>query len=556
MVDKLDVVLCWHMHQPSYRDPVSGMNVKPWTYLHSIKDYADMAAHLEGHPGMATVVNFTPVLLDQIEDYTRELDEFFASGKLPLDPLLAALAAPAPPSNLDQRLELIRACRHAHREHVIGRFDAFKELIAIADLAVDNPLLAGHLGDGYLIDLLVWYHLGWLGESVRREDSEAQRLLAIEHGFSASDRLALVRLIHGLIRDLRPRYRALAECGQVELSVTPLGHPILPLLIDFNSAKEAWPECELPQSLAYPGGAERAAWHLQRARESMQYHFGQIPVGCWPSEGAISAPALNLIAEAGFTWCATGQNVLTNSVAGLVDQSGDPHRPYQPASGGPVCFFRDDDLSDTIGFIYKVWHGDDAAANLVHRLEGIAAEAPPGPVSIILDGENAWEHYPANGYYFLDAVYGLLEDHPRLQPRTFSQCLARRDVQPTELPRVVTGSWVYGTLSTWIGDPDKNRAWDLLVAAKQVYDAAWPGLDPERQNQASELLGLCESSDWFWWLGADNSAENVSAFERLFRIQLSGLYRTLGHEPPEALRHVFAVGKLESGGAGSMRPGN
>ena len=27
---------------------------------------------------------------------------------------------------------------------------------------------------------------------------------------------------------------------------------------------------------------------------------------------------------------------------------------------------------------------------------------------IALDGENAWEHYPFNGYYFLRALYALL----------------------------------------------------------------------------------------------------------------------------------------------------
>ncbi len=550
---ELEVVLCWHMHQPNYRDPVTGLNLKPWTYLHAMKDYADMAAHLEAHPGMSAVVNFTPVLLDQLEAYAQELDAFLSAGTPPQDPLLAALSTTALPTAAEARMELIRACRHAHREHVIGRFEAFHELIEIADLAVDNPLLAGHLGDGFLNDLLVWYHLGWLGESVRRQDPEAQRLIAIGHGYLASDKRSLVGLIHGLISEILPRYRRLAESGQIELAVTPHDHPILPLLLDFNTASEAWPDVQLPACAGYPGGAERARWHLQRARDSMQHHFGQVPVGCWPSEGAVSEAALRLIAEAGFSWCATGQNVLRNSIAGLSDQPGDPHRPYQPMSGGPVCFFRDDDLSDTIGFIYKVWHGDDAAANLIHRLEGIAEHAPPGPVSIILDGENAWEHYPANGYYFLDALYGLLEAHPRLRPRTFAQCLARPSITPTELPMVVTGSWVYGTLSTWIGDPDKNRAWELLVAAKQAYDKALPELDSAAQAIASELLGRCESSDWFWWLGADNSVENVSAFERLFRIQLSGLYQALKLEVPAELSHVFAHGKL-SGDAGSMRP--
>jgi crotonobetainyl-CoA:carnitine CoA-transferase CaiB-like acyl-CoA transferase len=49
---RLPVVLLWHMHQPPYRDALSGRYVLPWTWLHAIKDYTDMAAHLENVPGI------------------------------------------------------------------------------------------------------------------------------------------------------------------------------------------------------------------------------------------------------------------------------------------------------------------------------------------------------------------------------------------------------------------------------------------------------------------------------------------------------------------------
>ena len=47
---KLDLVLLWHMHQPDFRDHATGEYAQPWVYLHAIKDYSDMAAHLENHP--------------------------------------------------------------------------------------------------------------------------------------------------------------------------------------------------------------------------------------------------------------------------------------------------------------------------------------------------------------------------------------------------------------------------------------------------------------------------------------------------------------------------
>ena len=83
----LNVVLCWHMHQPEYRDLVSGEYQLPWTYLHAMKDYADMAAHLEDVPEARAVVNFAPVLLDQINDYANQLHGYLKDAAALRDPL-------------------------------------------------------------------------------------------------------------------------------------------------------------------------------------------------------------------------------------------------------------------------------------------------------------------------------------------------------------------------------------------------------------------------------------------------------------------------------------
>ena len=66
---------------------------------------------------------------------------------------------------------------------------------------------------------------------------------------------------------------------------------------------------------------------------------------------------------------------------------------------------------------------------------------------IALDGENAWEHYPFNGYYFLRALYTSLASHPLLELTTLSDCLAR-GIKPAPLSHVMAGSWVHGTLAT------------------------------------------------------------------------------------------------------------
>ena len=78
---RLPVVLLWHMHQPQYRDALSGQYVLPWTYLHAIKDYVDMAAHLEAAPAARAVVNFTPVLIEQLEEIgARIAQQLFRRG--------------------------------------------------------------------------------------------------------------------------------------------------------------------------------------------------------------------------------------------------------------------------------------------------------------------------------------------------------------------------------------------------------------------------------------------------------------------------------------------
>jgi len=87
---QLKVVLCWHMHQPQYRDLINGRYSLPWTYLHAIKDYADMAAHIEAVPAARAVVNFAPLLLEQLDDYVRQIDGYLSGGAIVCAPTISA----------------------------------------------------------------------------------------------------------------------------------------------------------------------------------------------------------------------------------------------------------------------------------------------------------------------------------------------------------------------------------------------------------------------------------------------------------------------------------
>jgi alpha-amylase/alpha-mannosidase (GH57 family) len=560
---RLPVVLLWHMHQPQYRDALTGRYVLPWTYLHAIKDYTDMAAHMEANPAVRAVVNFTPVLLEQLEEISRRVAAHLRTGSPLPDPVLALLGPDPVPPEPAERLELLRACLKAQRKQMIERFGPYLELAALAE-PLATPERVSYASDQLIHDLAVWYHLAWLGETVRRSDTFVSSLTQQGRAFTAAQRRDLLSLVGDLIASVVPRYRKLSERGQCELSVTPYGHPIVPLLLDFQAARDAVPNMPLPQHPSYPGGAERAQWHVRESLRVFKQAFGTDPVGCWPSEGAISRGTLELLDRAGFKWAATSANVLQGALARSDPKAPrDPdayNRPYRLPGGNMVEFFRDDTLSDLIGFTYATWHGDDAAHNLVNELARLArqyAETEGGTqhaVLIALDGENAWEHYPFNGYYFLRALYSLLAAHPQLELTTLADCVGR-GLEPRPLQTVVAGSWVHGTLATWMGDPAKNRGWDLLCDAKLAFDRvmASGALDAAQRAAVERQLGLCESSDWFWWFGDYNPADAVSQFDSLYRRQLVVLYRLLGLPPPESLAQPISVGRGAPEHGGVMR---
>jgi alpha-amylase/alpha-mannosidase (GH57 family) len=299
---------------------------------------------------------------------------------------------------------------------------------------------------------------------------------------------------------------------------------------------------------------------------SHAHRFGARPRGVWPAEGALSTAFARLLAEQGVSWAASGEGMLANTLEhSAVDarERGDwLYRPYRVEfpGGNLACFFRDDRLSDLIGFEYKTWHGRDAANHFVQQLEAVLTQAPGGEepvVCIMLDGENAWEYYPYNAFYFLEDLYAALEGHPAIRTATCTEVLDDPAAQAITRPlsALTAGSWVHGNLSVWIGSPDKNRAWDLLCAAKRSFDlvAASGRLAPDQLADAQRQLAACEGSDWFWWFGDYNPSESVASFDRLFRDNLANLYRLLQLEPPATLGEPVSRGAMHAHTDGAMR---
>ncbi len=570
MNSRLNVVLCWHMHQPYYRDGLEGEYRLPWVYLHGIKDYTDMVAHLERHPLMRAVVNFTPVLLEQIDDYSQQIDRFLSDGRPTQDRMLNLLAGVEPiPADAPGREQLLRDCQRCHAPRMIHPYPPFSRLLRLAGVSEDPAIspdsgqhLLRYLGDQYFLDVLTWYHLAWLGHSLR-DHADVRELMERAEDFTLQYRRKLVVLIRDALSGLMARYRALADRGQIELSMTPYGHPIIPLMDSFDNMNCSMPEAPHPESETYPGGEARSEWHVAHGIEMFEQYLGRKPAGVWLAEGGLSEDALRLLDRHGIRWTASGEGVWRNSCRlsgiepGIIQSKKPLFSPNLNPDASVRMFFRDDGLSDLIGFRYNNWHAEDAVADFIQHLNNIAAflgaEAEQHVVSVILDGENAWEYYPDNGHHFLDGLYSALESSQRLRVSTFADCAEH--LPPTALPQLCAGSWVYGSFSTWIGSPDKNRGWDYLVSAKRACDEvlARAGDDEARALQIRRQLAICEGSDWFWWFGDYNPADSVSDFERLYREQLRALYVMLGEVPPAQLDVPLSRGGGQAENAGTMR---
>jgi alpha-amylase/alpha-mannosidase (GH57 family) len=533
----LCVALLWHMHQPDYSDAQTGEMYLPWTRLHAVKDYYDMGALAGETQGLHLTINVVPSLIDQLLAY--------AEGRARETCTTVTLKNA---SQLDdsEKAFMLRTFFHLSWKTMVFPYPRYRELLdrrGTADAKGEFPAgLRQYSAQDYR-DLQMWYNLAWCGNELRR-DPEILAMIRKGRAFSEQDKKRLLDLQSAFIGRILPLYRELMHNNGIELSVSPYYHPILPLLCDTHSAREALSNVPLPgEPFAYPADARA---HIAGAQRRFAEVFGRAPQGMWPSEGSISDAALAIAQQAGIRWLASDEDVLAQSLHKLRHGAG-PLTPEQKFSAhrwgngqeGPCLFFRSHELSDLIGFSYSSWKAEDAASDFVHRLRLIREALPDTNrhyvVPVILDGENAWEHYPNNGADFLRSLYRKLAMSKDLRTVTCSEFL---DLEPQRerLPSVLAGSWIYGNLATWIGHPEKNRGWDFLAKARAFLNESKdrPFAAAQIENGWREMM-IAEGSDWFWWYGDDHQTENAAEFDALFRGHVKNVYRSLGQPYPGEL---------------------
>jgi alpha-amylase/alpha-mannosidase (GH57 family) len=394
-------------------------------------------------------------------------------------------------------------------------------------------------------DLQIWHKLVWIDALYFERDERIRTLVAKGRGYTEDDKAVLRSVELEILRAVVPEYREAARRGQIELSTSPFYHPILPLLCDTDIYLRTHPQSRMPRDrFRRP---EDAFEQLTRAVALHERLFGRRPDGVWPSEGSVSDEMVPLVARAGLKWMATDEAILSRSIGraftrdggGTIEQPEDLYRAYRVGATGLTvgCGFRDHTISDLIGFSYASWPADAAADDFMRRLSEAggryhARTGHDATIFVILDGENAWEHFEGQGRPFLRALYGQLSSHPGIRTVTMSEACATAS-EP--LVSIFPGSWINSDFYIWIGHADDHRAWSQLADARRVLDSPPVSVSEEALARAREELLIAEGSDWFWWYGDDHSSDHDLAFDDLFRRHVRNVYRALDAPIPEEL---------------------
>jgi len=542
----LRVVILWHQHQPFYKDLVTGQYHLPWTRLHALKDYYGMVKLLDEFPQVHQTFNLVPSLITQIQDYV--------SGDAQ-DPFLQVAGKPAKDLTEKERRFALQYLFHAHPVNVIGRYPRYRELWEKFRNAGDSPERADRYFQAQdFTDLQVLSQIGWFDEYFLAE-KEVAELIRKGRNYSLEDQQFVVARERELLGRVLPAHAEAAKRGLIEISTSPFYHPILPLVCDTQIGAVSSPGLPLPQNrYCHP---EDAREQLQRGLDLHEKVFGARPQGVWPSEGSVSEEVLTIAHQLGVQWMATDEAVLGRSLGINFSRDGHGHLNsdlahrlytiyrYEDANADTHMnlLFRDHTISDLIGFVYSGMPPQDAANNLIHKIkesaQPVIASGQDAVLSIILDGENAWEYYPHSGREFLRRFYDALQNDPGIEAVTMSEAITRHK-NVSHLKSIVPGSWINANFNVWIGAPEDNKAWDYLYHARNLYEQAAPAATEPQRKLAFEEILIAEGSDWNWWYGPEHHSANDRDFDELYRKHLSNIYQTLGGSAPDYLAQPIA----------------
>lgn len=540
--DVIYLAIVWHQHQPLYyKDHETGIYAKPWVRVHATKDYYDMAAMLEEYPDVHVTFNLTPSLIKQLQDFVDGTKDYY----------WVLAEKPAAELTGEEKLDVLRYFFDAHWDNQIGIFPRYQALLDKRGTDTNAGALAAaaeRFTEQDFRDLQVWFNLSWFDPDFLNQEP-LKGLVERGEGFTEADKQVIFDETCRILAEILPLHARLQKDGQIEVTMTPYAHPILPLLYATALAQVGAPDVTLPERFFYP---QDGVAQVQRGVERYQEIFGQEPRGMWPAEGAVAQEIVKMISDAGLLWMASGEQVLAKSLGidGFTRNSQETvqeadllYRPYyvRHRDERPVAIvFRDLLISDKIGFTYSGMPGKAAAGDFVKRIHDIQArlqeEGAEGPhlVSVILDGENAWQYYENDGKEFLHEMYHLLSEDESIQTVTPSEYLELYPEQ-RDIEDLWAGCWFTPDFSTWIGEDEENLGWEYLRRTREMLDGYLKGEEGATEEQiatALDAMYAAEGSDWFWWYGADQDSGDDPAFDLMYRQTLMDVYRAVGEEIP------------------------
>jgi alpha-amylase/alpha-mannosidase (GH57 family) len=581
--------IIWHQHQPLYLNPATDQLEGPWVRTHATKDYFDMAVMLREYPDIHCNINLTSSLLFQLQEYyvkrlrpyvnikknSMDVKGFLRAWKGKTDPWIDLMLKPTSDFGNKDREYLFRNAWNAFgiSEVQIARFPEYESLKKKLAGKKDEVIFTEQeMREAKFFFYLAHFDPDFLRGAVTLPDGSTcdlsdvvafrpnEKKFYLKKAITEADCRRMIVEAYKVMKNVIPvhkalRYDAKQRKGQIDIITTPFYHPILPLIYDSDLARSCQPSDALPVRYSYPQDANA---QVVKAVNFYKEIFGTQPTGMWPGEGSVAQPVLQVLRNNGVLWTATDVKVLQRS-----DPENQPNiTPYRFNAGSSAdgssqsmaIVFRDTDLSDRIGFKYQNYTGEEAAEDFVRSILMYAPKGnePDVLITVILDGENAWEWYrqDIDGKEFLNAFYRKLSKLYRTRQvitTTTTEYLTgnpKRNIAPhpvEQLPpmkKLWPGSWINANYDTWIGEAEENAAWGYLLHARQDLERS--GLrqpDPNRRlpkkntgawytYMAYEAMYAAEGSDWFWWYGNDQSAPaGDKPFDDAFRLHLNNVYK-------------------------------
>ena len=523
----ITVAFLWHMHQPYYRDMVSGESTMPWVRLHGIHSYYDMLRLYQRIPSARCTINFVPSLMEQLLAYTAE-------GKS--DVFLDHTLVPAKDLTLQQKVFLLRHFFMVNAERKIlpvGPYGKLFQRLGLDRANIDFNQAVRFFSTQDYLDLQTYYNLVWFGFAAREEIPQLNQMLAGGGHFTEEDKLFVVESQRHILAKLVEEIRKAANSENVEICTTPYFHPIFPLLIDTDFARRSNPRAPLPPRLRMP---EVARHQLQHALDSMERWTGKRPRGIWPAEGSVCPEMIPMLSDAGVSWFATDDRVLSASLS-YESRDTNLHQPFLATSEGTSVgiVFRDHGLADLISFTYSRLPAQAAVADFIGHLKEIDryGKGAKQLVTVVMDGENPWEFYPDSGKEFLFELFTAFEREGIATARLGDYL--EQNPPARKIEKLHTGSWIDANFNIWIGKTQKNQGWGYI---KRTLDDLGSELthaareaNPQAASAYESLCAAC-GSDWFWWYDDDFESAFKGDFDRIFRGHLKNVYAQLGKEVP------------------------